>query len=136
MDDTSERLVRVETKLDALITLNDTRITMIEKKVDEVEKAAADRTRHEKANYDQKLIAVAATAETRSAGLEKDVEKINGHITKLVWLIVVAVMGAVLGMVLIKPGQSSNPQAQLTVPAVIQQHVPAPVQNHPPEASK
>lgn len=134
MDDTSERLVRVETKLDALITLNDTRITMIEKKVDEVEKAAADRTRHEKANYDQKLIAVAATAETRSAGLEKDVEKINGHITKLVWLIVGAVVIAVVSMVVIKPDRATNPQAQLTVPAVIQQH--APVQNQPPEGAK
>lgn len=39
MDDTSERLVRVETKLDNLLTLNDTRIIHIEGRVALIEAA-------------------------------------------------------------------------------------------------
>jgi len=136
MDDTSERLVRVETKLDALITLNDTRIAANERRIDEVRQEAADRTRHEKANYDQKLIVIRDTAEARTKAVEARVEKIDGHISKLVWLVVGAVIVAILGMVIIKPDRPTNPQAQLTVPAVVQQHVPARVHNPPVEAAK
>lgn len=60
-----------------------------------------------------------STAETNIAG------KANASdLTSLVYLIVGAVITAVLAMVVIKPDRPTNPNAQLTVPAVIQQHAP------------
>lgn len=116
-------LAVLNTKLDGIQTTLNVRLTHMDDRIGGLAKLLDAKT--DKSQTEDRFVSANAR-----------IEKIEGHINKLVWLIVGAVVIAVVGMVLIKPGQSSNPQAQLTVPAVIQQHVPAPVQNHPPEASK
>ncbi|WP_374274423.1 hypothetical protein [Brevundimonas sp.] len=101
MDDTSERLVRVETKLDSLISLNDQRISAAERRIDEVRAEAAERTRHEKANYDQKLQALRAEVEKRATAEEVSYiragqAEVKSDIKKGVWVVIIAVFGAVL----------------------------------------
>lgn len=101
MDDTSERLVRVETKLDALIQLNDQRIQHIENKVLEVERAAADRTRHEKANYDQKLNALQVQIEKKASN--DDFKLVRTVVFGFVGLVLTAVASALIASVVLKP---------------------------------
>lgn len=100
MDDAGERLIRVETKLDSLIQLNDQRMTHVERKVEEVQREAADRTRHEKANYDQKLIALQKQIEAKTD--HKDFKLVRAVVFGACGIILVAVLGALIGLVVIK----------------------------------
>ncbi|WP_425985835.1 hypothetical protein [Brevundimonas sp. TWP1-2-1b1] len=101
MDDTSERLVRVETKLDSLITLNDQRITAAERRIDEVRTEAANRTRHEKANYDQKLMAIEKKIEAKAD--QKEVSFMGKVVFGACGVVLIAVLSALIAIVVIKP---------------------------------
>ena len=101
MDEQSERLVRVETKLDALITLNDTRIAANERRIDEVRQEAADRTRHEKANYDQKLVALKVEIDKKAD--QKEVSFMGKVVFGACGVVLIAVLSALIAIVVIKP---------------------------------
>lgn len=117
MDDTAERLVRVETKLDSLITLNDTRISHAERKIEEVERGAAERSRHDRANTDQKLMALKADVDRRAT--IESVTAINVRLEKtdgwLVWLgrsTIGPILAAILALVIVKTQAPVSHQGQ------------------------
>ena len=117
MDDTGERLIRVETKLDSLIQLNDQRISHAERKIEEVQREAAERTRHEKANYDQKLQVIQKQIEKKAD--DKDLKFMGRVVYGACALILIAVLGSVIGLVVVK---ATSPATNHPVAAAAQKH--------------
>lgn len=101
MDDQSERLTRVETKLDMLLSMSDQRLQYIENKVAEVERVAAERTRHEKANYDQKLVALQTQIDKKTN--HDDFKLVRTVVFGFVGLVLAAVASALIASVVLKP---------------------------------
>lgn len=101
MDEQAERLVRVETKLDSLISQNDVRIAANERRIDEVRQEAADRTRHEKANYDQKLGVLKSEIDKKAD--QKDLAFMGKVVYGACGLILTAVVVALIAIVVVRP---------------------------------
>ncbi len=114
MDEQAERLVRVETKLDGLINSMDVRLTHNEQKILEVEREARERTRHEKANQDQKFMALKSEIDAKADA--KDVTLLQRIVFGGCGLILVAVIGAMIGGVVVEKSDgttSHTPQAAM-----------------------
>jgi hypothetical protein len=138
-------LAVLNTKLDGIQTTLNVRLTNIDKGITDNAAEIKSVERHANAGIKAQGEAMAELLKGKTDKSQSDerygvvndrIGKIENHMKWVVYLIVGAVLTAIVAMVVIKPDRPVNPQAQLTVPAVIQQHVPARVQNHPPEASK
>ena len=118
MDEQAERLVRVETKLDGLIQSMDVRLTHNEQKILEVERQASERTRYEKANYDQKLIALRSVIDGKAD--QKDVSLLQKIVFGAVTIICAAVMAAMIKLVIIDDAKVAHPApVHSTLPATL-----------------
>ncbi|MGU3456557.1 hypothetical protein ACLBV5_09610 [Brevundimonas sp. M1A4_2e] len=137
------QLAVLNTKLDGIKDTLDVRLTNMDTRINDNAAAIKQVERHSDAAVIAQGEAMTKAlekktdqrqSEERYSGINERIGKIESHMKWVVYLIVGAVITAVLAMVVIKPDRPTNPTAQLTVPAIVQQH--APVQNHPPEASK